>query len=201
MNCKRNGCNDNHQEANRLGADRVSILSKDDISRIGVVADRLLESGEYPRGVESDLVKLFSEMYELGHYDEEIPMTDACTVVLEQPFKYGRADIVIYHSDGSASVIEAKNGYTGYTPTVSGIGQATMYAVQLANTKGAVKKVRRCLLWSGTGDIALDYLIEMSCVSAGVISLSMPPMNVLMATRAASRIVVEEVLSGRKEEG
>ena len=176
-------------------------LSPEHISRIGQVADGLLLSGDHPRGKEKDLIKAFAELYQCGHYDEEIPMTESCTIVYEQPFKYGRADIVIYHSDGSASVIEAKNGYTGYTHTISGIGQATMYAVQLANLKGAVTKVRRCLLWSGTGSISLDCVITMACEEARVISLAMPPMDVLMATRAASRIVVEEVLGGCKEEG
>lgn len=176
-------------------------LSPEDISRIGEVADGLILSGERYVGREKDLVQVFAEMYQCGHYDEEIPMTDACTIVYEQSFKYGRADIVIYHSDGSASVIEAKNGSTGYTHTISGIGQSTLYATQLAATKGAVKKVRRCLLWTGTGDDLLDAFIAISCKEAGVISLAMPPMNTLMATKAASRIVVEEVLSGCKEEG
>ena len=146
---------------------------------------KIIDQNEIPHGVEYDLVQQFKESTECGYFDERIPHTGACTCLYEQSFKYGRADIVIYHVDGSASVIEVKDGTKGYTHTVSGIGQATLYATQLAMSKGAVNKVRRCLMWSSTGDIQLDVLIEIACEKAGVIPLPNASMKKIMACRTA----------------
>ncbi|TWH63880.1 hypothetical protein LX59_03044 [Azomonas agilis] len=65
---------------------------------------------EIPRGTEKDLVQDFLGFHRVGNYEDRIPATRECKIVLEHVFKYGRADIVMYHSDGSASVIEAKGG-------------------------------------------------------------------------------------------
>lgn len=162
-----------------------------DMDEVIAERDRLLATRTQPHGTEAYLVQVFMESMETGHFDERLPITAACSAVCEQPFKYGRADIVIYHCDGSVSVIEAKNGDAGYTQVVSGIGQSTLYAVQIA-TKGIAKKVRRCLLWSGTGDSELDAMIDIACTEAGVISLSMPTMRIMTATREAIRTAVEE---------
>ena len=146
---------------------------------------KIIDQNEIPHGVEYDLVQQFKESTECGYFDERIPHTEACICLYEQSFKYGRADIVIYHVDGSASVIEVKDGTKGYTHTVSGIGQATLYATQLAMSRGAVTKVRRCLMWSSTGDIQLDVLIEIACEKAGVIPLPTASMKKIMACRTA----------------
>lgn len=157
---------------------------------------RIIEAGEVPHGVERHLVQQFFELHQSGYLEDLIPMTQADTLVCEQSFKFGRADIVVYHADGSASVIEAKDGTRGYTHVVSGIGQATLYAVQLAASKGAVRKVRRCLLWTSTGNLPLDCLIETACEQAGVISLPMPSMHMLQATREAVTRLVQEAKHG-----
>lgn len=154
---------------------------------------KIIDQNEIPHGVEYDLIQQFKESTECGYFDERIPHTAACTCRYEQSFKYGRADIVIYHVDGSASVIEVKDGTKGYTHTVSGIGQATLYATQLAMSKGAVTKVRRCLMWSSTGDIQLDVLIEVACEKAGVIALPTASMKKIMACRAAHIKVAESI--------
>ncbi|WP_310636029.1 hypothetical protein [Delftia acidovorans] len=156
----------------------------------------LIRTRQVPHGVEKDLVQQFIELHECGYLEDLIPLTPLCTLVCEQPFKYGRADIVAYHSDGSASVIEAKDGTRGYTHVVAGIGQATLYAVQLGLSKGAVRKVRRCLLWSSTGDLAEDCLIDMACRQAGVVSLSMGSMESMQATREAVTRLMTEVQHG-----
>ena len=161
---------------------------------------KIIDQNEIPHGVEYDLIQQFKESTECGYFDERIPHTEACTCLYEQSFKYGRADIVIYHMDGSASVIEVKDGTKGYTHTVSGIGQATLYATQLAMSKGAVSKVRRCLMWSSTGDIQLDVLIEIACEKAGVIPLPTASMKKIMACREAhkksyKRLYGEEMVS------
>jgi hypothetical protein len=88
--------------------------------------------------------------------------------------RFGRADIVVFHADGSASVIEAKDGSKGYAHVVAGIGQASLYAVQIAMAKGAVTRVRRALLYSSTGDILQDACVEAACEQASVIPLLYP---------------------------
>jgi hypothetical protein len=149
-------------------------------------------------GIERDLVNLFRESFEAGIYEDRIPLGRNDTIVYEMAFRFGRADIVVFHADGSASVIEAKDGTKGYNHVVSGIGQATLYAVQLAATKGAVKRVRKCLLWSSAGSIALDGTIEEACEQADVIPLPWQSMASLMATREAVTRVIKESGNGQE---
>lgn len=98
------------------------------------------------------------------------PSVDA--VIYEMQLKHGRADIVIFHVDGTASVIEVKDGSHGLTHVLAGIGQATAYAVQVGAVHGAVRRVRRCLLWTSTGELAQDALVEDACKEAGVVPMS-----------------------------
>lgn len=154
---------------------------------------RLIQE-ELPRGLESDLVRMFVESFECGIMEDRIPLTSNDSIVREMSFRYGRADIVVFHSDGSASVIEAKDGSKGYSHVVSGIGQAAMYATQLAMTKGAITRVRKCLMWTSAGSVEVDAVIESACISAGVVPLPWPSMGELMASLQASRNVLERVL-------
>ena len=123
-------------------------------------------------GTERDIVELF-QMLAKGKpaAEDRIPLAAGDTVVTEMAFKFGRADIVVFHQDGSASVIEVKDGTKGYNHVVAGLGQAGLYAVQLAMNKGTLTKVRKCLLWTSTGNIACDVLIEIMCEHANAIPL------------------------------
>jgi hypothetical protein len=122
-------------------------------------------------GRESDIVRMFKMCFAAGEFDDRLPIGAADTVVYEMSFKFGRADIVIFHVDGSASVIEVKDGTKGYNHVVAGIGQAGLYASQLAMNKGALIEVRKCLLWTSTGDILEDGLIERVCVQSNTVPL------------------------------
>lgn len=103
--------------------------------------------------------------------EARIPLEPEDTIVYEMAFRFGRADIVVFHIDGSASVIEVKDGTKGYNHVVAGIGQAGLYASQLAAQRTGLTKVRRCLMWSSTGDIGADGLIEQACEDANVVAL------------------------------
>ncbi|EFF76087.1 hypothetical protein [Achromobacter piechaudii] len=156
-------------------------------------------SGMPEHGIERDIVQLFRESYEAGSLEDRIPMTLHDTVVYEMPLKFGRADIVIFHVDGSASVIEVKDGTKGYNHVVSGIGQAALYSVQLAMSKGSLRAVRKCLLWTSAGSVALDGVIEEACEQAGVVALPWQSMASLMASReAVMRVMVEGYGSSEK---
>lgn len=140
-------------------------------------------------GKESDIVQMFCDFAttKTEPSDGRLPCTPLDTVVREMAFKFGRADIVIFHVDGSASVIEAKDGTRGYHHVVSGIGQAGLYAAQLAMNKGTLTKVRKCLLWTSTGSILQDALIEDVCTQANAIPLPWAPLRVHIAVRAILR--------------
>jgi hypothetical protein len=144
-------------------------------------------------GVEADIVRLFvltakTENPELQ--EDRIPMSHLDTVVCEMAFKFGRADIVVFHIDGSASVIEAKDGSRGYTHVVAGIGQAGLYAAQLGMSKGGITKIRRCLLWTSTGNVDLDAVIETTCLKANVVPLPWGSIKEHIAYRDAVNQVV-----------
>jgi len=97
--------------------------------------------------------------------------TDTDEIVYEMQFRVGRADIVVFHADGTATVIEVKDGSIGYSGVIKGIGQASLYAAQLAMARGAIQAVRKCLLWTSTGDVSVDATIEDACKEAGTIPL------------------------------
>lgn len=102
------------------------------------------------------------------------------TVAYEMALPHGRADIVIFHLDGSTTVIEAKDGANGYTHIAQGIGQLAFYATQLA-LKGKIKRVRKALMWSSPGDREIDAMITVTCLKAGVIPLEMAPVRTYLA--------------------
>lgn len=142
----------------------------------------IIENGA-PHGLESDIVRLFkmSMLAEKAPLEDRIPLTKLDSVVYEMAFKFGRADIVVFHIDGSASVIEVKDGTKGYHHVVTGIGQAGLYAAQLGMNKGSLTKVRKCLLWTSTGDIALDATIETCCEQSNTIALPWGQLGVHLA--------------------
>jgi hypothetical protein len=158
-----------------------------------VVAATLMRvDSEPPKyfGAEADIVRVFVRDHAAGFYDPAIPCGPGDSVVTEMVFKYGRADIVIFHVDGTASVIEVKSGSAGYRHVVSGIGQASLYASQLSMTKGAVTSVRKCLMWSSTGSVALDLQIQEACECANTIPM---PLAHIYKMMAVSPLVAEEI--------
>jgi len=106
--------------------------------------------------------------------ERSLPMSTSDTIVEEYPFRYGRADIVIFHVDGSGTVIEAKDGRVGYNGVARGIGQASLYAVQLGARKEIINHVRKALLFTGTGDGDCDRAIILACVAANTIPIQYP---------------------------
>jgi hypothetical protein len=167
-------------------------MAFDRARRVWEAQEALMSEFGFPRGNESDVVRAFRECHEAGEYlhAELLPLGPSDTVVYEMAFRWGRADIVIFHEDGTASVIEAKDGRKGYNHVVAGIGQVSLYATQIA-LKDAVKSVRRGLMWSPTGDFRLDALISIVCERANVIPLPTPSASVVDAIHATVRRIVE----------
>lgn len=103
----------------------------------------------------------------------QLPFTDADTVINEMTLKVGRADFVIFHMDGSASVVEVKDGINGLMAVLQGVGQAGLYATQLSMTK-SLTTVRRALMWSPLRNEQENQLVHDVCREAGVVPLYMP---------------------------
>ncbi len=168
----------------------------------GVLADiaveraLILACGQAKHGTECDLVRQFLELHGAGCFDERLPQQSrADAVIKEYAFRHGRADVILFHQDGTATVIEAKDGTKGYTHVASGIGQCSLYAAQLGAKPGVVRAVRRALMWTSVGSSEGDAMIEDVCALAGVIPLPYPATAVLMATRMAT----EKVIAGAKQ--
>jgi hypothetical protein len=124
-----------------------------------------------------------------------LPFDGKDTIHLEFTVRYGRADMVAFHSDGSASVIEVKDGSTGLRSVVAGIGQVSSYACQLGLIPGSIKSIRRVLAWSSISQEE-DDLVAKACESAGVVPLK------LFATNDLRKAINEHVKSSymdRKE--
>jgi hypothetical protein len=128
--------------------------------------------------VETDIVRHFKNTFHLSPANLKtalngVPLDVNDSIHYEMAFKYGRADIVIFHIDGSATVIEVKDGSKGYNHVVSGIGQAGLYASQLIH----LSNVRRCLLWTSTSNKSLDIQITKTCNEANVIPALFPSLR------------------------
>jgi hypothetical protein len=91
----------------------------------------------------------------------------------EFPVPRGRVDMVAFHSDGSATVCEIKDGSRGFQHALSGIGQVLSYGLQVALSRGALTAVRTALMFSRTRSIADDILVVRACEAAGVMPVAL----------------------------
>lgn len=154
-------------------------------------AIRMMADGSLRKGNESTLVRAFLDTHTAGLYDESLPwLGPNDTVASEFSLRFGRADVVVFHQDGSATVIEAKDGSKGYNHVVAGIGQCSLYAAQLSLGKVDFREVRRALMWSSTGRLECDAAIEDACKLAGVIAMPYPEAKELAAYRQAAESLI-----------
>lgn len=121
---------------------------------------------------------------------EGLPYTDLDSVVFEMPLRSGRADLVVFHVDGSASVVEIKDGCRGWRDVVAGIGQVGYYATQLS-VASPVKAVRRALMWSRLENAEDNRLVVAACREAGVVPLAAMGAHHLMAAALVASLLVE----------
>lgn len=176
-------------------------ISAEITKEICAEAYEIFEKKQAKHGTEYDLVRQFLESHSVGLFDERIlPQSSADTIVKEYSFRHGRAGIILFHTDGSATIIEAKDGTKGYTHVVAGIGQCSLYAAQLGSKPGAVRFVRRALMWTSVGSIEGDENIEDACYLAKVIPLPYPRIGLMMATRMASEAVLTRRAMASEEE-
>lgn len=158
--------------ADRLAATILAELPGADwkVSSFGQKGERALVS--YVRG-------MIAAGNGAGVFDG-LPYSDADTIVHEMILRVGRADMVLFHLDGTATVVEVKDGNAGLMPVLQGVGQAGLYATQLSALKG-VSSVRRALMWSSLGNDQEDRLVHDVCRNAGVVPLYLPTMSDMIA--------------------
>jgi hypothetical protein len=104
---------------------------------------------------------------------EPLPYTEHDTLVFEMPLRHGRADLVIFHLDGSASVMELKDGDRDVVGIAAGIGQVGYYAAQLGLTR-SIPTIRRALAWSKCRQHSHNELLIEACRLAGVAPILLP---------------------------
>ena len=139
-----------------------------------------------------------SEM--IGAVLAPIKISDSDSFCFEFAMRSWRADLVVFHQDGSATVVEMKDGAKGLSAVLAGIGQVGLYGT-LLGLAGGVKKVRRALMWTPiSNDGSMDRLVDQACEDAGVTPLFMPSMDDIHKERlvAIARSVAQLVEEHRR---
>ena len=125
---------------------------------------------------------------------KEDGLPDFSFVEFEFPLMKGRADVVVFHQDGGATVIEAKDGMAGRRSVLGGIGQVVSYAYQLGASRAAPKYVQKMLLWSPCSSVDDDLHIIDVCASAGVLhSISAKVSDLHKESEALMRRLLSDV--------
>ncbi len=136
------------------------------ISGLGETMALLESHGKFKRG-EAGVSQLVTVLLDQGVFGEAAGLPEVLHYEREFPLPRGRADFVLFHADGTATVLEAKRG--GDTRLVlTAIGQAMSYAAQLGYGR-SLKGVRVMVTADMTGNESLH--IDEACRLAGAIWL------------------------------
>jgi len=114
-------------------------------------------------------------------------------VVFEYRLLNGRVDVAVFHANGSLTLVDMKDGAAGTNSVLSGIGQVTMHALTAGLSVGRPCVIQKALLWSSTGDMLQDVLIELCCAQAGVIPMQFGPMEPQIASARQALIKLDQV--------
>jgi hypothetical protein len=140
---------------------------------------------EDPAGSVRYLIDTLLMTHARGQSKDRISLCKIDTIVSKNTSRLGGADVLVFHVDGPASVIVAKTGACGSRHVLEGLGQVALCAAQVAATKGVVREIRRCLMWSSTGSVIVDGRIEEACEKACVVALPMPSISAMKTAIAA----------------
>lgn len=120
---------------------------------------------------------------------EDVPfLREVDTVVFDFAVGSVRSDLVIFHFDGSVSLIDVRDGTEGYMHVLAGIGHVGACAAGLGLGSVRFMKVRRALLWSGTESLLTDLLVTLACEQADVLPI---PFATLEEMTACTRRALE----------
>lgn len=131
----------------------------------------------YPNN-EKGVTRMLRELLEQGLFAKVYEMPDVASYESEFSLTRGRADFVVFHVDGSVTVIEAK-GPGDMRSTLAGIGQLLSYTIQIGMSRGLKGAVRGILVAPVKVDTDAARLLGLACLRAGMEFLPCPPMSVL----------------------
>lgn len=129
------------------------------------VALTVIENPDFPHSelAATNIIKhIMAGGYEKLERALDLPPIDIAR--FEFPLPCGRADLVLFHNDGTVTVIELK-GPGDDRKILAGIGQVTMYAVQIGYARTA-RCIRKILAAPVKGEDS-EHLAE-ACAAAGV---------------------------------
>lgn len=142
---------------------------------------------------ESAVVQLLKNTIENGRLAELWGLPEILWCEFEFPLPRGRIDLVLFHSDGTISVVEAKDALDERS-VVAGIGQLSMYAVQIGYSKTA-SGIRKILTVPVEGNNPNSLLIDRACRDAGVI---FEPLGTIQEHQSVNNMLVEGWIYGQK---
>lgn len=122
----------------------------------------------------------------------QVFVTEEDTAVFNYRLRVGIADVVVFHVDGSATVIQVQDGASGFRSVLGGLGQLGLCAAQVDRAK-ALKGVRRALAWTPVvAPDGVNPIIERVSKDAGAIPVFLPALESL--TTAVVRHQLDFVL-------
>ena len=96
---------------------------------------------------------------------------DAASFEFQMPLSNRRiADLVIFHVDGSATVVEMKDGSMGFDRVRAAIGQVGLYAHLMGQSRVRDMTIRRAVMWCNLSP-ADSEVMACICRDAGVVPL------------------------------
>jgi len=96
----------------------------------------------------------------------------------EFPVPRGRADFVLFHLDGSITVVEVKRGDRPLMELMAGIGQVTSYATQVGYSNIVGASIKRVLAVTALPNLLDELLLADACKLAGVEYFALGPLKV-----------------------
>lgn len=133
----------------------------------GMVFNLLDERGKFRKG-EEGVCQVIAVMLMGGQFHLAADLPEISHYEREYPLPRGRADFVLFHVDGSVTVIEVKKNKGNDREIFPAIGQVMSYAVQLGYGRTATS-IRKMVASDYVG--AGSELIDDACRMAGVIWL------------------------------
>jgi hypothetical protein len=115
---------------------------------------------------EAGLVAILKIFYSSDRLEEVLNVPTIALAEFEYPLPRGRADLVLFHLDGTVSVVEIK-GSRDFMVCAHGVGQAISYAVQIGYSK-ACNGIRKLLVAPVVGDEPETIILHNTCKEAGV---------------------------------
>lgn len=101
-----------------------------------------------------------------------LPSVDGATYQFQMPLAARRiADLAIFHADGSATVVEMKDGDQGFERVRAAIGQVGLYAFLMGQSRVRGAEIRRAVMWCGLSDEDCAAM-KAICRDAGVVPIA-----------------------------